>query len=189
MASRGATGRAPSATNGSMQVEVVRSRRRRRTVHADEVDGVVRVLIPASFTKAEEHHWVEVMVGRLRSRSAAATVDLAERAERLAAKYRLPAPSSVRWADNQARRWGSCTPVDGSIRLSARLREFPSWVLDYVIVHELAHLVEPLHDRRFHALVARYPKAERAKGFLIAMGLHPDRHGTRSGLDAQPALF
>jgi predicted metal-dependent hydrolase len=91
----------------------------------------------------------------------------------LARRYDLPEPATVKFVDNQLTRWGSCTPVDRSIRLSSRLAAFPAWVLDYVIVHELAHLVEFRHNARFHALVARYPKTERAIGFLIAKGLDP----------------
>jgi predicted metal-dependent hydrolase len=171
-------------------VEVVRSRRRRRTVQAHEVHGVVRVLIPESFTKAEEEHWVEVMVARLRRKTSADGIDLAERATKLAKRYRLPVPASIQWADNQASRWGSCAPPDGAIRISNRLATFPPWVLDYVIVHELAHLVELHHNSAFRALVARFPKAERAEGFLIAMGLHPDRARASNNTHSdQPALF
>jgi predicted metal-dependent hydrolase len=65
-------------------------------------------------------------------------------------------------------RWGSCTPATRSIRISNRLAPFPSWVLDYVIVHELAHLSVPDHSRAFWTLVERFPKAERARGFLVA---------------------
>lgn len=69
---------------------------------------------------------------------------------------------------NQSQRWGSCTPDHGTIRLSDRLAGFPDWVVDYVIVHELAHLVELGHTARFWTLVNRYPMSERARGFLIA---------------------
>jgi len=72
----------------------------------------------------------------------------------------------VRWVDNQNSRWGSCTPTDRSIRLSRRLQGMPSWVIDYVLVHELAHLLEAGHTPEFWEWVDRYPKAERAKGFL-----------------------
>jgi predicted metal-dependent hydrolase len=75
-------------------------------------------------------------------------------------------PVSVRWSTDQNSRWGSCTPGDGTIRLSARLRPFPTWVVDYVLVHELAHLLVADHGPAFQALMARYPKAERARGFL-----------------------
>ncbi len=60
-------------------------------------------------------------------------------------------PATVRWVDNMTMRWGSCTPADGTIRISSRLRAMPTWVLDYVLVHELAHLIAPGHDRRFWA--------------------------------------
>jgi hypothetical protein len=80
----------------------------------------------------------------------------------------------VVWSGRQQRRWGSCTSSDGSIRLSNRLASYPSWVLDYVLVHELAHLVHADHGPAFQALVARYPLAERATGFLIAKGYDLD---------------
>ena len=79
----------------------------------------------------------------------------------------IPGPDSVRWVENQSRRWGSCTPGDRSIRLSHRLQRMPSWVQDYVLVHELVHLIEPQHDERFWAWVANFPHAERAKGYLL----------------------
>jgi predicted metal-dependent hydrolase len=77
-----------------------------------------------------------------------------------------PEPTTVRWVANQNRRWGSCTPADRSIRLSTRLQSMPGWVVDYVLVHELAHLVEPSHSGAFWNLVHRYPKSERAEGYL-----------------------
>nr|WP_246221567.1 M48 family metallopeptidase [Phytoactinopolyspora mesophila] len=75
-------------------------------------------------------------------------------------------PSSARWSAAQQSRWGSCTPADGSIRLSERLQGTPSWVIDYVIVHELAHLLIGNHGDEFWELVGRYPRSERARGFL-----------------------
>ncbi len=153
---------------------MVRSPKRRKTVQARLVSGVLRVSIPARMSLAEEQRWVKVMSEKFERRSAADTIDLAARAASLAAAYDLPAPSSVRWVDNQESRWGSCTPADGSIRISSRLAREPLWVLDYVLVHELAHLVVPRHGRAFWALVARYPRAERARGFLMARSLEAD---------------
>ncbi|HEX2042064.1 MAG TPA: M48 family metallopeptidase [Acidimicrobiales bacterium] len=151
-----------------MQVEVIRSRRRRKTVQAAEHGGVVRVLIPASMSKADEERWVAHMVARLGRRRATEATDLGARAAVLASRYQLPRPADVRWVDNQRSRWASCSPADGVIRVSSRLAGFPSWVVDYVLVHELAHLVEPSHNRDFWALVNRYRRAERARGFLLA---------------------
>ncbi len=153
-----------------MEVEVVRSRKRRKTIQAHEVGGVLRVAIPATCTAEEEAHWVGVMVKRFERRRSTAAVDLDARARVLASQFGLPVPTSIRWVDNQNSMWGSCTTVDGTIRISSRLAAMPRWVLDYVVVHELAHLVERRHGRRFNALVDRYPRAERARGYLIAKG-------------------
>ena len=79
---------------------------------------------------------------------------------------RAAMPASVRWVTNQNGRWGSCTPADRSIRISHRIQEMPDWVIDYVLLHELAHLVVPHHNARFWALVGRYEKTERARGYL-----------------------
>ncbi len=151
-----------------LPVEVVRSAKRRRTISAQEVGGVLRISMPASTTKAEEEQWVGEMQRRFRRKRAADIVDLPERAARLASRHGLPQPASVRWVDNQNSRWGSCTPDEGTIRVSSSLAEMPGWVLDYVLVHELAPLAEPGHDKRFWALVNRYPRAERARGYLMA---------------------
>ncbi len=150
-------------------VEVRRSRRRTRTVSAYRKDGTVIVLIPARFTKAEETEWVDAMVARLdgkQQRRQRSDQDLVRRARELGAELDLPEPSSVRWVTNQNSRWGSCTPGEGSVRLSHRLQGMPAWVVDYVLVHELAHLLESSHDARFWRLVDRFPRAERARGYL-----------------------
>jgi hypothetical protein len=66
------------------------------------------------------------------------------------------------------KRWGSCTPDEGRIRISNRLTSVPIWVLDSVLVHELAHLQVEDHGPGFDELVNRYELSERAKGYLIA---------------------
>ncbi|MGY1639431.1 M48 family metallopeptidase [Geodermatophilus sp. SYSU D00742] len=165
---------AGSATVLPEGVEVRRSARRRRTVTAYRESGRTVVLIPAAFSPAEERRWVAQMVAKLqtreerRRRSLGGDDELMTRARALSEAHfdGGPQPASVRWVDNQQRRWGSCTPADRTIRLSSRLRTMPEYVVDYVLVHELAHLIEPSHDARFWALVARYPRAERARGFL-----------------------
>jgi hypothetical protein len=154
-----------------MQVEVIRSRRRRKTVQARKVGDVLRVSVPATLTRAEEERWVNEMLRRAEGRQRTAGVDLDQRAQRLAAKFGLALPAEIRWVDNQQFRWGSCTPADATIRISSKLATEPLWVLDYVIVHELAHLHVRGHTARFWQLVNRYPLSERARGFLIARGM------------------
>lgn len=159
-------------TAGRTRVEVRRSPRRRRTVSAYRDGEVTVVLLPARMSQAEEQRWVQLMLRRLAARERRALTGgdpaLLARAERLAARYLpgAPRPRSVRWVANQRSRWASCTPEDGTVRLSTRLRQLPSWVVDYVLVHELAHLSEPGHGPAFWALVAGYPRAERARGYL-----------------------
>lgn len=148
-----------------------RSARRRRTVSAFRENGRLVVAIPASFTRAEEEHWVTEMTQRVTAKEQRRRPDdreLAARAERLAAAYLPPGvrQSSIAWVTNQGRRWGSCTPATKAIRLSHRLQGMPSWVVDYVVVHELAHLIVSGHGPDFWAIVERYPHTERARGFL-----------------------
>ncbi len=129
------------------------------------------VLVPASFSHAEEQQWVGRMLRKLEAKQGrrhSGDEELLERAVELARRYLdgTELPESVRWVDNQNARWGSCTPENRTIRISRRLEDMPAWVVDYVLVHELAHLRIPTHGREFWDLVARYPKAERARGYL-----------------------
>ena len=155
---------------------------------------MVVVSIPASMSAAQEEHWVAEMLRRLerseaRRRPGRSTDDasLAARAEALAAEHLdgargrpWPRPVSVRWTRTMRTRWASCTPATGTIRVDERLREVPGYVLDAVLVHELVHLREPGHGRAFRAAEARFPRGERAKGYLEAMAAsagHPAPDG------------
>lgn len=152
-------------------VEIRRSLRRRRTVTAFRENGRIVVCLPSRLSKAEERRWVQVMLDRLAAqerRRRPSDEGLLARAGELSRKYLggRATPTSVRWSSTQRARWGSCTPSDGSIRLSSRLQGLPTWVIDYVLVHELAHLLVNDHGAEFWALVGAYPRAERARGFL-----------------------
>lgn len=155
-------------------VEVRRSKRRRRTVSAYRDNDRVVVLLPARFNRAEEQEWVRRMLDRLAAkerRHRHGDAELLERGLQLIRRY-LPEqrggvePFSVRWVGNQRGRWGSCTPLDRTIRLSDRLRGMPQWVVDYVLLHEIAHLVVPGHGPEFWRLLEAYPRLERARGYL-----------------------
>ena len=88
------------------------------------------------------------------------------------------------------RRWASCTPAEGTIRVSDRLRDVPDHVLDYVLLHELAHLLVPGHGPAFWRLLASYPRLERARGFLDGLahaeGLPPEGDDDDDPVDGGP---
>jgi predicted metal-dependent hydrolase len=150
------------------RVEVTRSKRRKRTVGAQLRDGVLFVALPSWMSGAEEAHWVAEMSRRFRRKASADRIDLAGRSRVLARRLDLPVPTEVRWSDAMNSRWGSCTPGTRTVRISSRIATYPDWVVDYVLVHELAHLARADHSPAFWALVHRYPQAERAIGYLIA---------------------
>lgn len=158
-----------------ISVEIRRSRRRRRSIHAFRDGDVIVLQVPAALDDDEVSRWVDRMVERVtakekhrRTRTPRGDDTLAARAAQLSQQYLDGAavPASIRWVTNQSSRWGSCTPSSRTIRLSHRLQSMPDWVVDYVILHELAHLLEAGHGQRFWSLVNRHPRAERAQGFL-----------------------
>lgn len=160
-----------SYRSGMSEVEIRRSSRRKRTVRAYREGEKTIVLMPAHLSRAEEERHVRSLVERLdrrEKRVRPSDQQLLERAAILSRQWLEGAakPASVRWVSNQNTRWGSCTSTDRSIRLSDRLKGMPEWVVDYVLLHELAHLIEPNHSARFWALVEAYPETARAKGFL-----------------------
>lgn len=172
-----AAGSVPLTTADGAPVEVRRSARRRRTVAAFWENGTAVVAIPAHFSGAQEREWVDRMLEKLRRqgtkrRAGAAKgrtdAALAARAAELSATYLggKAVPASVRWVTNQNSRWGSATPSEGTIRLSHKLQPMPQWVIDYVLLHELAHLLVAAHNAAFWRLLAAYPETERAKAFL-----------------------
>ncbi len=159
-----------------MDIKMIRSDKRIRSLSAQVVDGEIIVRAPAHLSDAELAPLVARLVARIERRAARATLDddaLEARARELNRQYfggKLRW-QSVRWVTNQERRHGSCTPADGTIRISHRVVKMPRFVQDYVLVHELAHLLEPNHSPRFWRAVNRYPRTERARGYLMAVGL------------------
>ncbi len=156
-----------------MEIELVRGTRRRKHVEAVLVGDRLRVSFPRWMSLDEAQVTAQELAERMRRRSDSAAIDVAARAAASPREYGLPRPRSVRWVDNMRHRWGSCTPADETVRVSSRLAAYPAWVLDYVLVHELAHLIVANHGPDHDALVDRFPHAERARGFLIAIDLDP----------------
>ncbi len=171
----GATPRVSGVT--SEDYEIRTSARRTRTMSAFREGGRLVVVVPARLSARQREESVPVLVERflareLDGRAPRAEDELTERARALYARHIAPAARGpqplfgARWVSNMRQRWGSCTAGTGEIRLSDRLAVMPAWVVDYVLVHELAHLEEPNHSARFRRLERSYPEVDRARGFL-----------------------
>lgn len=162
---------------GETGYEVRRSARRTRTMTAFREGGRLIVVVPARLTAGQQRELVPPLVERFlakeqRGAAPRGEQELTRRAHDLfdtwvAPQVGTPAPPlGVRWVSNMARRWGSCTTATGEIRLSDRLQGMPAWVVDYVLLHEVVHLVERDHSPRFWHLVNAHPQSVRAQGFL-----------------------
>ena len=156
-------------------VEVRRSARRKRTVAAQREGDKIIILAPQRITDRELDSIARGLVTRLDKRQSLQRSDdeLERRAHELTKIYLgttlsilCPAGVSIRWVTNQNTRWGSCTPRDGSIRLSHRLQKMPQYVIDSVILHELVHLLVPGHGPDFYAWLNRFPQLEQADAYL-----------------------
>lgn len=152
------------------QIEVRRSARRKRTVSAHREGDRIIISAPERMSRTELERHTRDLVARIERRVNAVPADADLFARALALRAELlpeaPEPHRVEWSERQERRWGSCTPLDRSIRVSARLRRAPGYVLDYVLVHELAHLLELHHGPAFTALEQRFADHARARAFL-----------------------
>jgi predicted metal-dependent hydrolase len=161
----------------SPPVRIVTSRRRRRTVSARLRSGVLELLVPSWMPNAERQQWAETMrrrIERRMQRSRPSDQRLLERARILNDRHFA---GRLRWTSigftEMAHNWGSCTFTLGAIRIARRAASLPDWVLDYLLVHELAHLEHSDHGPAFHELENRYPLAERARGYLMALDNPP----------------
>ena len=157
---------------GEGEIVVVRSKRRKRNIAAYRQGGRIIVSIPARLSKADEREIVPEMVAKIRAQEAARRIDgsvLADRTIDLLAQWAPEfgeRPTSVRWSHSMRERWGSCTSVDGTIRISSRLESVPSYVLDFVLFHEGIHLRFGDHGPQFQEVLSRYPHFARAEAYL-----------------------
>jgi hypothetical protein len=159
------------------EVEIRASTRRTKTGNAHWSGSRIVVQIPARLRGRPRDQFVAELVERCmaqRPQASAHDGDLEERCAQLALLYNDGVtPSSVRWVANQRQRWASCSPATREIRISTRLRQCPDWVVDAVLVHELAHLHEMDHSANFYAIANRYPRQAESAIFLegLALGL------------------
>ena len=159
------------------EVEIRATSKRKKTGTAHWAGSRIVVQIPVSLRGKDRAHFVDELVTRLltqRPQIAAGDVALEERALVLAELYNdCILPSAVRWVSNQKSRWASCSPDTREIRVSSRLAQCPEWVIDCVLVHELAHLQEADHGPEFYEIANRHPRQEECSLFLegYALGL------------------
>ncbi len=172
----------PEEAPTTLDIHIVRSKRRKKTVSAKLLNWyTLEISVPADISDAElapilRQFEQQALAKLVKQRRFASNEDLERRAQTLnrelfggSLRWR-----SIRFVGNQQTLFGSCTPGKGTIRLSNRLLGTPDFVIDYVLAHEMAHLVQPHHDQAFWDLVNRYPLTERARGYLMALGLSED---------------
>jgi predicted metal-dependent hydrolase len=160
-------------------IEVIRSTKRRKTVSAELKDGILVIRAPASMSDAELAPIIERLQKRLHKKTRPVwqtDEELELLAQKLNKRYFQDQLRwhSIRYVTNQTKRYGSCTPNQKTIRISHRVAAMPKWVQRYVVLHELAHLEEANHGKRFWRLVNQYPLTERARGYLMAAGLEDE---------------
>ncbi|MCL5802498.1 MAG: M48 family metallopeptidase [Candidatus Thermoplasmatota archaeon] len=164
----------------SMEIVVYRSRRRRKTIQGFVKDGVIIIHLPMGLDPSEEKKHIDLIAKKLEKKNSVSQNKNQILLSELFAKFndefflgRLSV-NSIQFVDNQNVISGSCTPANKTIRISERMLDFPQWVLNYVVIHEMAHLVHPDHSRDFWDIVNRYRYTERARGFLMAKGMERD---------------
>lgn len=156
---------------GEGEIIVLRSKRRKKNLSAYRQGGRIVISIPASMTKADERAMIPEMIAKIRDSENAKTPTEAVLAERIDQLLSLHAPEitlrpiSVAWR-SMRERWGSCTSVDRTIRISDRLRLAPDYALDYVLFHEAIHLAHSDHGQEFTEVLGRFPDGELASAYL-----------------------
>jgi len=153
------------------EIVVIRSNRRKKSISAYRQGGRIVISIPARLSKADERAIVPEMIAKIRSQEESKTPgesELAARIDRLLAELApeiTARPISVHWRPMRER-WGSCTSVDRSIRISDRLKLAPEYALDYVLFHEAIHLQHFDHGEEFTAVLNRFEDSELASAYL-----------------------
>ncbi|MDD5194637.1 MAG: M48 family metallopeptidase [Candidatus Omnitrophica bacterium] len=160
-----------------MDIKIIRSPRRRLTVSARQIGNCLLVRAPENIS--EKH--LEKIIGKFKIKFERKRIkeeldkseSISEIARRLNEKYFANALkiNSIEYVTTQNSKYGCCNYSSGRIRISHKVGRMPVWVRDYVIIHEMAHLLEPNHSKEFWDIVCRYALCERARGYLMAAGI------------------
>lgn len=159
-----------------MEVKIIRSRRRRRSVSARLVNDLLLINAPLMLSQERLDKIVSDFKLKFDRRKLKMELDkeknLSDLASTLNEKYfdsKLKI-ESIEYSTNQNSRFGCCNYRTAKIRISHKIGLLPQWVRKYVLIHEMAHLIEPNHGRAFWDIVSRYKLTERARGYLMAAG-------------------
>ena len=170
------------ARGNLIREDLRRDKRLKKTSRWERLpDGTLLVRIPHRLPRHKVSNLLEQVASQLDQTSILhaqrTDADLQQRAELINLKHfnaRIQW-NSIRWVSNMRSRLGSCTrggPTDGQIRISNKIKNWPDWVVDYVIAHELMHRKHPNHSDAFwNDLRAAYPRTEQARGFIHGVGL------------------
>jgi predicted metal-dependent hydrolase len=160
-------------------VVIIRSKKRKSSIEAKIVKEKLFIYLPITVNNVEEKKWIEKMTKwsqNYQKKKELNSSNLLKRAEELNKKYfKGTLDFSIKFVTNQNTRFGSCTFSTKTIRISDKIAKMPRWVQDYVIIHELTHIIHPNHTKKFWEKVKEYKYTERARGYLIAVGLNPDK--------------
>lgn len=154
-----------------METRIIRDKRRKRSLAFTIAANTLTIHVPVRLSENRLNSHVEEIKMRIEKENQQRIRSLRQRMEKLNREYfqgRLKV-KSISFSKRQKLRFGSCSPKENTIRLSHQLLTAPTFVLNYVIVHELAHLLEANHSSKFWDLVYRYPHTERARGYLLAV--------------------
>lgn len=155
-----------------MKVKVIKSFKRKKTVSAKINGEILEVRVPLLLSQSEINRVTKLFLKKIKAKKSTASDGfLSKRAIFLYSRYfdKKLANFKICWSVRQKKGFGVCYPRKKTIRISQRLSKAPLWVLDYVIIHELAHLKHKNHGKYFWQQVNKYPKTEKAKGFLEGM--------------------
>lgn len=163
-----------------MEIKITRSEKRKSTIGARIKNGIMYVNAPVDIPDIKLQKIIEKFKLRFEKkklkRELSKTHNLMEILQRLNERYfegKIQV-NSIEYSANQDKKFGCCNCKARIIRISHQLAQMPDWVRDYVIIHEMAHIIEPNHSDSFWDIVNRYKLAERARGYLIAKGFESE---------------
>lgn len=172
-------------------VEIRRSRKRKRTISAAREGNKTILNVPFRMSLKDIEELARDLINKIDKQDPRAHLsdnELLERSKELSAKYLFSKveAKSVTWSTRLTSTWGICTPIHAEIKITSRLRGMPQYVLDYVLLHELVHLVINDHGKEFDSFMKTFEFKEKAEGYLDALDELPSSFWLSDSLGASP---